>query len=315
MRYLRRRFCIGGAATVLAPIAVVISACSFSSNGVGSDATRNDASRLDGPLNDGPIVDARMDARPVDAATRRTRLGLVLRYDFNEAAGATVVEDTSGVAPKRNLRVLFGNGAAAAPTFGNGSLTTNASTVLIDEVANFSAGTKVVDACMLGTITIEAWITQDADAMASGRIITLSKADDSFESNFVVGSPPNMASTAVVAMRTSAAPNAVTLELENGIVATTPQLVVTRYNGSELKLQTLIGPTTNSSDAVNTLALSGSFANWDRAYKLALLNSTEYTNANRSRPWQGSIASLSVYCRSLSDAEVAHDRMLGSESL
>ncbi len=317
MRCLRRRLRIGGA--VLAPaktvaavtLSLAISACSFSSNGAGSDATQNDAMQLDGARNDGPIVDARIDARMVDAAPRRTRLGLVLRYDFNEAAGATVVQDTSGVEPQRNLQVL----ASVAPTFNGASLTTNGSTALIDEVANLSAGAKIVDACMMGTITIEAWITQAAGTIASGRIVTLTKSNDVNASNFLVGSFTGAPADAFAGMRTSSTTSAgVTLGLVDGMVATTPQLVVARYNGTELKLQTLIGPSPTVGDAVNTVPLTGTFANWDRTYKLVLLNSPEYFNGS-FRPWRGTISSLSVYCRSLSDAEVANDRMLGSESL
>lgn len=317
MRLLRRHLRVGGEAAAPAVAALVTAlttaACSFSSNGIVPDATRTDATRLDGPRSDGPIVDARIDAQMVDAAPRRTRLGLVLRYDFNEAAGATVVLDTSGVEPQRNLQVIANSNEA--PTFDGASLTTNGSTALIDEVANLSAGAKIVDACMLGTITVEAWITQDTGAIASGRIITLTKSNDVNANNFLVGSFTNAPANAAAVMRTSTTAAAgVTLGLDDGIVAATPQLVVARYSGTALTLQTLIGPTTNAADSVATVPLTGTFATWDRTFKLVLLNSPEYFNGS-FRPWRGKISSLSVYCRSLSNTEVANDRLLGSESL
>ena len=317
MSVVRRWLRVGGEAAAPAVAALVTAfaaaACSFSSDGVARDATRNDATSLDGRRSDGPIGDARSDAAPVDAAPRRTRLGLVLRYDFNEAGGATVVQDTSGVEPQRNLQVIAS--INQAPIFDGESLTTTGSTALIDEVANLSAGAKIVDACMLGTITIEAWITQDTGSIASGRIITLTKSDDVNANNFLVGSFTGSAATAAAVLRTSATTTAgLTLGLANGIVAATPQLMVARYNGTELKLQTLIGPTTDAGDAVATVPLTGTFANWNRSYKMVLLNSPEYSNSS-FRPWRGTISSLAVYCRSLSDTEVAHDRLLGSESL
>ncbi|MBP9084640.1 MAG: hypothetical protein KBG15_00920 [Kofleriaceae bacterium] len=293
-------------------LATVTAACSFSSNGVETDATRTDATRLDSRLTDGPIVDARRDAPTVDAAPRRTRLGLVLRYDFNEAAGATVVLDTSGVEPQRNLQVIANPNQA--PTFDGASLTTNGSTALIDEVANLSAGAKIVDACMMGALTVEAWISQDSGAFAGGRVITLTKSNDVAASNFLVGSDSNNPDTADFGVRTAqTSGSGQTLFMPNSIT-TTPQMLVARYNGAQLKLQSLLGPTTDPDDMVATMLLTGTFANWDRTFKLVLLNSPEYSNLN-NRAWRGTISSLSVYCRSLSDAEVANDRLLGSESL
>lgn len=291
-------------------IAVVTAACSFSSNGVGSDAQRNDAT-LDGRL-DGRIGDARIDAPSVDAAPRRTRLGLVLRYDFNEAAGATTVLDTSGVEPQRNLQVIAS--PSQPPTFDGASLTTNGSTALIDEVVNLSAGAKIVDACMMGAITVEAWISQDASPTASGRIITLTKSNDVTASNFLVGSDTNNPASADFGVRTAQTSGSGQTLFMPDSITNTPQLMVARYNGTQLKLQTLLGPTTDAGDKVATMALTGTFSTWDRTFKLVLLNSPEYFNSN-NRAWRGTISSLSVYCRSLSDAEVANDRMLGSESL
>lgn len=293
----------------------VVSACSFSASNASQDAIpNNDTPVIDGrpadAQNDAPVdgrVDARVDAM-VDAppAPRRTRLGLVLRYDFNEAAGATTIADTSGVAPATNLRVLANTGSE--PTFTGTALSTNGATALVD-VAGTSAGAKLAAACT-DAVTVEAWVSQSASAGSDGRIVSFSKTDDIAQNNLIVGSVNDDVAGVVRTQQVTGFGSA--LYIAGGITQA-PQLLVLRYSAGQLKLQGLTGPTAVGSDTVATQVLNGALA-WDSTFRFVMLNSTQYTNGN-ARSWRGSIASISFYCRNLSDTEIANDRLLGAESL
>ncbi|MBP9084639.1 MAG: hypothetical protein KBG15_00915 [Kofleriaceae bacterium] len=280
-----------------------VAACSFSAGSASQDAISGTTSAGV----DGRPFDARVDAR-VDAVPtpRRTRQGLVLRYDFNEAAGATTVLDTSGVAPAANLRVLVNSGSA--PTFTGTGLSTNGATALVD-VTGTSAGAKLAAACT-EAITVEAWISQSPNVGSDGRIVSFSKTDDIAQNNLVVGSVADDVAGVVRTQQASGYGSALYLP---GGVTEVPQLVVLRYRSGQLKLQSLIGPSTAATDTVQTQVLTGSLA-WDATFRLVMLNSTQYTSGN-ARSWRGTISSISFYCRNLSDTEIANDRLLGAESL
>ena len=284
-----------------------LAACSFSSSGASQDAM----SGPDSAAIDGRPADARSDA-PLDAMVdapptpRRTRLGLVLRYDFNEAAAATTVLDTSGVAPAANLRVLTNPGRE--PTFSGTTLTTNGATVLVD-VADSSAGAKLAAACTTG-ITVEAWISQSNDVGSDGRLVSFSKTDDIAQNNLVVGSVDDDVEGVVRTQQATGFGSALYI---TGGITQAPQLVVLRYSAGQFKVQGLTGLTAVGSDTVQTQVLNGALT-WDSTFRFVMLNSTQYTSVN-ARSWRGTIASISFYCRNLSDTEIANDRLLGAESL
>ena len=292
-----------------------VSACSFSASGASQDASlNNDMLVVDGRPGDArddahadAMGDARVDA-PVDAppALRRTRLGLVLRYDFNEPAGATTIADTSGVAPATNLRVLANTGSE--PTFTGTALATNGATVLVD-VANSSAGAKLAAACT-DAVTVEAWVLQNASAGSDGRLVSFSKIDDIAQNNLILGSVDQ--DVAGVVRTQQAAGFGSALYIDGGI-SPAPQLLVLRYGAGQLKLQGLTGPTAVASDTVQTQVLNGALT-WDSTFRFVMLNSTQFTSGN-ARSWRGSIAAISFYCRNLTDTEIANDRLLGAESL
>ncbi|WP_428268745.1 LamG-like jellyroll fold domain-containing protein [Haliangium sp.] len=228
----------------------------------------------------------------------RVNQGLVALYHFNEGSGDVVV-DSSGVAPALDLDIInrVDGSLPADVTWGQGSLTINDDTVLVSSVA----ATKITSACQGSReLTVEAWVSPDNDVQdGPARIVTLS--DDASNRSFTLGQEEQ---AYVLRVRT---PNSDTN-------ATPP--AVTPAGDARPVFTHVVG--THGQDGmrrlyVNALLrgqsfLDGDFSPWDDTFRFAIGN-----ELNAARPWLGTLHLVAVYCRELSDVEVARNYTAGSE--
>jgi hypothetical protein len=98
----------------------------------------------------------------------------------------------------------------------------------------------------------------------------------------------------------------------NGVAVQTKQFVAMRYGTGVFTLDVVRNNATTLHQSINA---PGDFASWSDQFKLVLLNGSRYADNRDTRPFAGEIYSIAVYCRALSDDEVAKDASLGSESL
>ncbi len=296
------------------PLALLVgvTACSFESANIPN--TTNDAKTLaDAPITDGPIVDATMvDARggdPDAAPLRRTKNDLIVRYDFNEAAGSTVIRDVSGLVPAADLTLAQGTIALSGT-----SLRTNTNAALVDFSSTNLAGQRITSACKnSNALTVEAWIKPD-NVNTTSRFISLNSENSLEINNFFMlnGSVPGGNTRVQGTVRvTQATPFGIGVSDNNGVVPQTKQFVAMRYGNGVFTLDVIRN---NVLTLHRTQTAPGDFASWSDQFKLVVLNSSRYDDSRDTRPFVGEIYSLAVYCRALTDDEVALDAQLGSES-
>lgn len=281
-----------------------ITACSFESANIASDAKAADAPTNDSRAIDAAVVDARTgDAAPPPA--RRTKNNLIVRYDFNEAANATTIRDVSGVLPAADLTLAQGT-----ITLSGTSLRTTGDAALVDLSPTNLAGQRITNACKLSNaLTVEAWINPDNNTVIS-RFISLN-SDSSLDTNnfFMLNSNGRMQGT----VRVSAAPQfGIGINDNNGVAVQIKQFVAMRYGNGVFTLDVIRN---NAITLHKTLNAPGNFDSWSNQFKLVVLNGSRHGNDRDTRPFAGEIYSIAVYCRALSDDELAKDASLGSESL
>ncbi len=281
-----------------------LAACSFESANITRDAKAADAPTMDGGAFDAVVVDAR--TRVPDAAPpRRTKNNLIVRYDFNEAAGATTIRDVSGFLPAADLTLAQG-----AITLSGTSLRTTNDAALVDLSPTNLAGQRITDACKLSNaLTVEAWINPDDNTVTS-RFISLN-SDSSLDINnfFMLNSNGRVQGTTRIGL----APQfGIGINDNNGVAVQTKQFVAMRYGNGVFTLDVIRN---NAITLHRTLTAPGNFDAWSNQFKLVVLNGSRYADNRDTRPFAGEIYSIAVYCRALSDDEVAKDASLGSESL
>lgn len=284
-------------------LTVGCAACSFSaSNGPSDSSTNRNDARIDGRVVDAALVDARIDA----AGPQRTKAGLIARYDFNEPTvnpAGTTIKDVSGITPAADL-------VSIGPIALNGtSLRTAGAVALVDASNNNLAGKRITDACkQTNELTVEAWLKQDNLPLTS-RYVTLTSSTDIRVNNFFGLNSDTRVQGTVRLSQANAFGDGVNDDF--GLVAATKQLVVFRYGAGTFKLD-VFGE--NNREVHRTMLLRGDFSAWNNNAAFVVLNTTRYAVPADARPFSGEIYSLAIYCRNLTDAEVANDMMAGSEA-
>ena len=230
---------------------------------------------------------------PVSLAVDRVERGLLVRYDFSEDEGQTIV-DRSGVGKPLNL-VIDRSSRVRRP---GGVLVVESSA----SIASTEPATKIIDAVKKSNaISVEAWL-KPANRSQAGPARIVSISSDTSNRNLTLGQDKDFYD---VRLRATGSDN-------NGLPSTSSpkrslqtkltHVVFTRDAG---------GKTTIYLDGkrVAGKTVKGNFRNWDNRQRLILAN-----EATKDRPWLGELHLVAIYDRALSDKDVRQNFSAGSRA-
>jgi hypothetical protein len=211
-------------------------------------------------------------ARPVD--------GLVALYELDEGTGTTVV-DTSGVPPQLDLKIAD----AGAVAWGADYLDIQSDTI----VASAAGAGKIHSQCAAsGELTVDAWV-EPASANQAGQIVAMGDGSSSelALAQYNQGWAGRVRSTLTSSRGTPQVPSAI------GDVSTRLTHLVLRRDSSGRRTLFVDG----RERGVNMAP--GSLQPWSD-HRLALGD-----EVGGNDPWAGRIYRVAIYCRALTDREVA----------
>ncbi|QDV88931.1 DUF1592 domain-containing protein [Stieleria magnilauensis] len=230
---------------------------------------------------------------PVARAVDRVERGLLVRYDFSENDGQTIV-DRSGVGKPLNLEIDRSSRVQRS----DGSLVVESSS----SIASTQPATKIIDAVKKSNaISVEVWL-KPANRSQSGPARIVSISADTSQRNLTLGQDKDFYD---IRLRATGSDN-------NGLPSTSSpkrslhtkltHVVFTREAG---------GKTTIYLDGkrVAGKTVKGNFRNWDHRQRLYLAN-----EATKDRPWLGELHLVAVYDRALSDKDVRQNFAAGSRA-
>ena len=225
----------------------------------------------------------------VTAAGSRVSANLQLLYNFNEAGGSTI-HDNSGVGTAYNLGIDNSSAVTWTP---NGMGVNNLAYINADLPA-----TKMVNAVKsTNELTFEAWLVSAIPDQTEGaRVITLS--EDNYNTNLSVIVINHKFIFKLRTTNTDASGEPSLTSSDTTSLSLT-HLVFTRTSNGTTKVY-INGVQDTSS------VLTGNFSNWDNTYRLQIAN--EFGNP---RPWLGTFYLVSVYNRALSPDEVQENYTVG----
>lgn len=226
----------------------------------------------------------------VTAAGSRVSNGVQLLYDFKEATGKTVY-DQSGIGTAYNLTMYNPKAFTWTP---NG-LGTN----YIPYLYNSNPASKIINACKLtNELTIEVWIRPALETQTDGsRILSLSGSTTS--SNFSIY---QMDKYYIFRSRTTTTGSRGEPGISTAVGSASTDLVHLMFTRSK------DGTAKVYMDGVeiNSALISGNFSNWDSNFILQLASELE-----SPREWYGTFYLVSAYNRALSQAEVTENFNVG----
>lgn len=242
----------------------------------------SDLGRVGGP---GDGFGAGPDAGAPEAQGRVTA-GLQVLYDFKEEIGSTFVRDVAEVGPPADLVIADAPYVTWGPSGG----------IHITEPTVITSGlppTKLYSACTTtNQLTLEAWIRPASLDQTGARIV--SYAIDTRNRNFSLHQDGDRFYAPVRTTDTNPDGEPY-VEAPAGTATGAIQHVVLARNGIETALYV-------NGAKVATSPIAGDFSEWDPGYRLALGN-----EVSGDRPWLGDIYLVAVYCRKLTDDEVAQN--------
>ena len=229
------------------------------------------------------------------ASAARTS-GEVVKYDFTQGAGTTVVDSGSG-AP---LNLTISNPGNVS--WGPGGLTVNSNTV----IASAGAASKVTNAVQASNqMTVEAWVAP-ASANQSGpaRIVT-STSSPLVDANFMLGQGAwgSLPSNAYAArFNATGTPTADTMLTPAGTATT--NLTHVALTRTTTGTQTLYV----NGVAQATSTRTGTTSNWNTTFPLTIANAP-----TGNRPWLGTVCLVAVYDAALSAGQVSDNFAAGCD--
>ncbi len=218
----------------------------------------------------------------------RSSESLVAVYELEEAAGTTVV-DSSGVAPQLNLTIMD----PGAVTWGDGYLAIQSDTIVRSTVG----AEKITSACSAsGEVTVDAWVQSDL-ASQSGEIVAMG---DGTNSEFGLAQQGMTWNGRVKSSGTSSrgTPH---LPAALGDAALGLTHLVLRRDAAGVRTLFVNG----RERGVNVAP--GGFGSWG-VHPLALGD-----EVGAADPWRGRLYRVAIYCRAVSDLEVAASYLAGAQ--
>ncbi len=239
------------------------------------------------------VVPTEADPEPITApAGDRTSNGLIVLYEFDEAAGATVT-DTSGFRTPLNLAVQDSSRVSWLP----GALSIDSGTL----ISSASSAGKIADAVgASGEITVEAWIRpENLTQSGPARIVSISA--DPWNRNLTFGQLKQAFDVRLRTTGTSLNGTPSTATDSDTVSTELTHVVYTRSASGE---------TTVYVDGVVVAAdtVKGDLSNWADGYRLAIGN--EFSG---DRPWLGELYLVALFDRALSASEIKQNFGAGSE--
>ncbi|MCE9590036.1 MAG: hypothetical protein K8S99_05885 [Planctomycetes bacterium] len=238
------------------------------------------------PMNEyfaGQIDDVRIYNRPLETAQV---LNVYNRQTLTASAGPSkIVNDTAGSGEPLDLYIAS---PAAVSWVNGGGLDVISATRISSPVAAAKLRSLLTQT---NQFSIQATFLPANITQTSSQVF--SYANSASLTNFSLGQG---AQTYITALRTSTTSNAgAPLQTSGNVLsATTVQNVILTYDGTNLKAY-------RNGALEQTTAKTGTFANWDAAYKFILANSD-----TDSRPWLGRLQRVAIYNRAFNAIQVAN---------
>ncbi|WP_197455682.1 DUF1592 domain-containing protein [Stieleria neptunia] len=230
---------------------------------------------------------------PVSLAADRVERGLLVRYDFSEDDGQTIV-DRGGVGKPLNLVIDRSSRVRRS----GGALVVESSS----SIASTEPATKIIAAVKKSNaISVEAWL-KPANRSQAGPARIVSISADTSNRNLTLGQDKDLYD---VRLRATGSDN-------NGLPST---------SSPKRSLQTRLTHVVFTRDArgkaliyldgkrVASKTVKGNFRNWDNRQRLFLAN-----EATKDRPWLGELHRVAIYDRALTDKDVQQNFAAGSRA-
>jgi hypothetical protein len=211
-----------------------------------------------------------------------------LLYTFDEGAG-TLVLDRADAGPPLQLTIATPDAA----TWTLGALSVPTANLLVSD----AAATRVATACAAANaFTVEVWVKPAQVGGAFDRIFAASPSAN--DRNFTLSQ--NVGEYAIAIRTTTANPSTITTT--DAAVATALTHVVARRDTA--------GAVTIVIDGVvrGTGTAGGDLSTWDPTFPIDMADAPTL-----NRPWIGELRLAALYCRALSDAEIATNRAAGPD--
>ena len=215
----------------------------------------------------------------------------VVHYDFSEGTGTTVGD--SGAGAPLDLTINTPGNVSWIP---GGGLTVNANLV----IASAGAASKVTSAVQASNeMTLVAWVRPDVGEQDGPARIVTSTSTPLVDSNFMLGQgawgtlPDDVFATRFNATGT---PSASTMFSPAGTAGPAlTQVALTRDTAGNQTLYV-------NGVAQATSTRTGTTANWNTSFPLALANTADGT-----RPWLGTFCDVAIYDSALTPTDLAND--------
>lgn len=222
----------------------------------------------------------------------RVDAGLILRYDFDEGVGSTVL-DQSDATPKHHLTIAN----PVNVTWGTGYLAIDSATTLSTAGAATKVSSRIATS---GELTVEVW-TRPSNITQTGPSRIISMSVDPYLRNFMLGQE---ADTYAVRFRASGQSDwdngSPTIFTSAGATTTLLTHVVLTHGADGTEVIYIDG-------AENTTSTrTGSTTSWDNSYPLIVAN-----EATNNRAWLGELHLIAIYDRALDAVEVQQNFTAG----
>ncbi|HVC92800.1 MAG TPA: DUF1549 domain-containing protein, partial [Pirellulales bacterium] len=227
-------------------------------------------------------------------ATERVAQDLLALYTF-ERPTDDFIRDRSGTGEPLDLRIEKPQGI----TFRGGRLLVSSSA----RISSAGPARKIVAAIkQSNALSIEAWVKpQDALQAGPARIVSLSA--DPGQRNFTLGQDAGHYDVRLRTDSTNANGIPSTPSPDGAVGTELTHLVYTRDPQGTARIYL-------NGKSIATQAVAGELGNWSDDYRLSLVN--ELTG---DRPWLGELQLIAIYCRALSDDEIARNFAAGVSSV
>ena len=231
----------------------------------------------------------------------RVTSGLQLIYDFDNYGGGSTINSSGGAAGPFPL-TIDNTGRVSASTGNDGIVISNAVRI----TSSSAPSTLISNLKSADEITIEAWV-RPANTSQGGPARIVSLSQNSSNRNFSLMQDGNRYEARLRTSNNNNNGTSPNVRTGRNDASATLQHVVFIINQSNGRGRIYV----NGTRQANTRNAGGNFNNWDSGYKLIVGN--EFGGNLNDRDWRGTIYTIAIYNRSLSEAEITQNYNAGEE--